>query len=1507
MAEIKNFSDHSATDGLSERGKLPISGKARRGNGKILRLKMAWAVWLVLIGVALIVSPLARAQDGGDPLPPEPNPAHPLRFTRLTSEDGLSTERIMAVVQDQQGFIWLGTWNGLYRYDGHALKLYEHDPADLNSLGENIINTLYVDRAGQLWIGLAGLGMDRFDRVGERFVHYNTNPVDPKMVISGPIVDIIEDHQGEMWFASSGGGLFRLNPQTGQIHNYRHNPADPHSINRDILRSLLVDRRGNLWIGTQYGGLDRLEFETGRFVHHLADPQDITSSYLMSMVEDASGDLWLAVYGEGLYRFNPQTGLVDRFVNNPTDPYSLSSNDLYKVYIDRAGVLWIGTAGGGLNRFEPETSRFYRFQNNPNDLFSLPLGTVTDIFEDRAGSLWLATDGGGTAIWHRPTAAFRHYTMASGLSAEVVRAIYQDTSGIVWIGTSGGLNRLDPQTGEISYFRHNPADPHSLTGDSIYAIFEDHTGGLWVGTFSGLNRLDRATGQFTRYRHDPANPHSLSDNAVYAITEDLLGHLWIGTVSGLNRFDHATGQFTVYWHDPDTSNSLSHNWIFSLYADDETGALWVGTNNGGLNRFELDKNRWTHYLADPANPQMLGDDRITAIYKDGTGVMWLATLNGVNRFDPASGKFTRYNRQNGLSADAVVGVLEDIQGYLWFSTYNGLSRFDPRTQTFENYNRADGLHNLEYGIFAYCRTQNGELWFGGRKGVDVVELDRLVKNQYVPPVVFTDFEINNRSVPVGDGSPLLQSITTAPALTLSYLDRVVTFEFAVLNFISPSKNQYRYQLEGFDQDWVQTTSERAFATYTNLDPGQYVFRVIGSNNDGVWNETGASLRFNIIAPWWQTWWFYTLAAATVLGLFAFVYQTKTNQLQAAKVAARQIKESEEKYRLLVENQTDLVVKVDLTGKFQFISPSYCKLFDKTEEELLGKSFVPLIHEDDRESTARAMKNLYVPPYTAYMEQRAMTKDGWRWLGWQDTAILDETGNITAIIGVGRDITERKQAEAQLHFQASLLRVVGQAVVATDAQGIITYFNQTAEALYGYPAAEMVGQTGKKLVADNYAAVAVDSAACLSRGESWTGEFYIRRRDGSTFPIQTSLSPIFDETGKLVGSISVSEDITRRKRIEEENVRQERLAAVGQLAAGVAHDFNNILTGMIGFADLLKHHSDVPASVHPHLTRIVEQGQRAARLTRQILDFSRQSVIEPQPLDLKIYLGETIHFIERTIPETIKIRFSFAPIDYTINADPASLQQIITNLAVNARDAMLQGGTLSFILSRQTIPPEGPFPNAEITAGEWVKLEVADTGSGIDPAALPYIFEPFFTTKAIGEGTGLGLAQVYGIMKQHQGSITVENRPGEGASFNLYFPALVIQVAGSGETAGTIIAGRGETILLVEDDSDVLQVTVSILETLNYRVVAVSNGKEALAAYRARRDQIALVLTDVMMPIMDGFTMAQALQTEAPHLKIILMSGYAHDTDLSLYPNIITRLQKPPGLQLLAQSLHEALR
>ena len=524
---------------------------------------------------------------------------------------------------------------------------------------------------------------------------------------------------------------------------------------------------------------------------------------------------------------------------------------------------------------------------------------------------------------------------------------------------------------------------------------------------------------------------------------------------------------------------------------------------------------------------------------------------------------------------------------------------------------------------------------------------------------------------------------------------------------------------------------------------------------------------------------------------------------------------------------------------------------------------------------------------------------------------DAANNPVKVIGVIADVTERKQAEAELRFHSQILQNMSEGVQLTRASDSkIVYANPTFARMFGYTPGELLGQHVSILNApdqEDPVATAAQIGRSVQEPGVWQGEIHNVRKDGTTFWCSATVTQFDHAQYGLVG-ISVYQDITRRKQLEEERVRQERLAAVGQLAAGIAHDFNNLLMTIMVNANLLESMPETTATMKPRLARIVQQSERAARLTRQILDFSRQSVLNRNPLDLKIYLSETLKFIERTIPETIQVRFTYAQEDYTIDADPTGLQQVITNLAVNARDAMPHGGMLQFDLSRTNVAADGPQPCAERKAGTWVRLAVSDTGTGIAPAVLPHIFEPFFTTKAVSQGTGLGLAQIYGIVQQHNGCITVDSQVGQGATFAIYFPALTTQTAVTGALAAPISRGGGETILLVEDEQLVLEGTQALLEMLNYRVLTARNGADALTVHRAHAGQVTLVLTDAVMPTLDGFGLAAALQAEAPSVKVLLMSGYAGVAELPLpaHPNITAWLQKPLQLHELAQGLRAVL-
>lgn len=628
---------------------------------------------------------------------------------------------------------------------------------------------------------------------------------------------------------------------------------------------------------------------------------------------------------------------------------------------------------------------------------------------------------------------------------------------------------------------------------------------------------------------------------------------------------------------------------------------------------------------------------------------------------------------------------------------------------------------------------------------------------------------------------------------------------------------------------------------------------------------------------------------------------------------RALRESEGMFKGFLNSAPDAIVVANAAGKIVLVNVQVERLFGYTQAELLGKSIDLLVPDRFRHKHIEHRSAFFSNPRpnstTVGRDLSALRKDGSEFPA-EISLSSYQMGDETMVIGSVRDITERKRAEEAIRQLNQAIEQSPVLVMVTDTDGVIQYVNPKFSQVTGFSAQEVIGKTPSVLKSGEHLPTFYrDLWNTIRAGREWRGEFHNRKKSGELYWEQASITGVKDQHGKITHYVAVKEDITQRKQLEQERVRQERLAAVGQLAAGIAHDFNNLLMTIIGNADLLKHRQDIPDHIKPKLTVIVQQSERAAQLTRQILDFSRQTVNEPQPLDLKVYLGETLRFIERTIPETIEVQFDFDDGNYVINADPTQLQQVITNLAVNARDAMPDGGVLTFDLSfmRQAEDQTPLCPN--LSPGDWVRLTVADTGKGIAPEILPHIFEPFFTTKQVGHGTGLGLAQIYGIVMQHNGCIDVDSQPHRGTTFFLYFPAVSSSVGTKNDAAETIPTGRGETILLVEDDQIVLEVTRIMLETLNYRVLMARNGKEALKLYRAKTDQVALVLTDAVMPVMDGFALASALQTEAPELPVMLISGYVKgslDAISELPRNITARLLKPLGVHQMAHALQDAL-
>lgn len=824
-----------------------------------------------------------------------------VKFNHITLEQGLSQTSVFSILQDHKGFMWFGTQDGLNKYDGYKFKVYQPNPENPDSINSNYITCMCEDKNGVLWIGTNSNGLNRFNRRQESFTHYRHIADNPASLSSDFIRDVCEDHLGVLWIGTADNGLNQLDKQKQVFIRYPYRENDPAGLSGSSVGVIYEDRAGVLWVGTLGGGLNRFDRETGTFHHFRADPFNsklLNSDFITAIFEDHSGEFWVGT-NNGLHLFDRKTGEAKRYLSNPDDPNTLTNNGIIRIYEDHSGVLWIGT-NYGLNQLNRRTEQFIRYLHDGGDPNSLSINYISSIYEDRSGILWIGTGGGGINKFDRQREKFITYRNIPGnpnsLSSSFVYSICEGKEGILWIGTNGGgLNRMQQknETSAFTAYRSIPNDSTSLSSDYILCLMADRNELLWIGTNGGgLNRFNPQDETFIRYVNIPDNPNSLSNNNVRALCEDQNGITWIGTFGGgLNRFDPKTETFNVYLNIPNDPTSLSHNTIRVIY-EDSSGILWLGTDGGGLNRFNSKTGQFTRYQTRSNDPTSLANDLVMSIHEDQKKNLWIGTSVGLNHLDRETGIFTHYTEKHGLPNNVIYGILEDARGHLWLSTNKGLSQFDPRGKTFKNYNVYDGLQSNEFNGNSCFKSRNGEMFFGGINGLSAFYPAEITHNTHVPPIVITDFLIFNKPVPIGPDFPLQRPITETKEITLSYKQQVFSFEFVALNYTLPEKNQYAYMMEGFDEDWNYTTSDKRFVSYTNLAPGKYVFRVKGSNNDGVWNKAGTSIQITITPPMWKTWWFQTLSALIILGLAIFFYKQRMKgishktRLQAVLQTAR---------------------------------------------------------------------------------------------------------------------------------------------------------------------------------------------------------------------------------------------------------------------------------------------------------------------------------------------------------------------------------------------------------------------------------------------------------------------------------------------------------------------------------------------------------------------------------------------------------------------------------------------
>ncbi len=807
-----------------------------------------------------------------------------LQFRNFTIDQGLSHSKVNCILQDHDGFIWFGTNEGLSRYDGYTFTIFQQDPENTASLSANLVRCMFQDREGYIWVGTEDGGLNRFNRSDETFSRFGAAGVDSCTLHGQNINDLVEDDDG------------------------------------------------HLWVGHEKG-LDRIDQKRQRVDHFfpLGDAgADQSGNDIMVLHLDRTGVLWVGANSSGLYAFDPPSQRFTRYRHRRGDKNSLSDNEIRSIHEDKEQNLWIGTNSGRLNLFDRRNQWFYAWHpgvENPEST------TIRALLDDGRGNLWIGNRS-GLYCMNQKTRQITGYAHdpnnPRSLVQNSVQAIFQDAKGDLWIGTRGGISFLNTNNQPFIHYRAEVSNRHCLNTQDVYPILEDREGDLWFGTESGgLNHLDRGSGLFTYYTFEYGNPKSLSVNNIKALCQDSQGDLWIGTFNGgLNLMRRGTHHFIHYMHNPGDSASLAIDNVLSLLEDDQ-GYLWIGTYGGGLDRFNRKNPEFVHLLKpyhgegfhtihclirdrrgniwmganqakigrlDPNNGAfksyaLNASDKnieVKSLLEDEHGKIWIGTVGaGLFCLDTANDSLKLYTSRDGLPSNIIHGILQDEMGALWLSTSNGLCRFDAEKKRVKCYYKENGLQSNQFNYGSALKTRAGELFFGGINGATAFYPQNLEENHYIPPVVITGFQIFNRRIKISQApSVLTKVITQTHDLALSYKHTVFSFEFAALNYAISEQNQYAYMMEGFDKEW-NLVGTRRFATYTNLNPGAYVFRVKAANNDGIWNEHGTAIRITISTPFWQTTWFKIMLLLVAVGIirhYIFYFRQKRDLLKTKSLA-----------------------------------------------------------------------------------------------------------------------------------------------------------------------------------------------------------------------------------------------------------------------------------------------------------------------------------------------------------------------------------------------------------------------------------------------------------------------------------------------------------------------------------------------------------------------------------------------------------------------------------------------
>jgi len=1414
-------------------------------------------------------------------------PPRSLRFERLSVEHGLVQESVLAIAQDKQGFIWLGTQAGLTRYDGYRTITYKSAVSDPRSLADNWVRVLHLDRSGQLWVGTDG-GLDRYDAGTKSFTHFLPAESAQRGNGNRHVRAIADDGLGGLWVASAD-GLHHLDPASRRFTSWHHDPADAGSLANDQVNALARDAAGRLWVGTA-AGLDMLAPGASRFKHYAVGPAgDSKSNAVAALQVDGAQTLWVGTM-TGLEQWRlpgaePQRRRLG--VREGLKP-GVSITTLYE---DADANLWAGSQADGLMRWLPAENRLVQYRHQPSDPHSVADNQISALFRDRVGTFWVGTWNDGASRVDMGSGGFarivRQADTPNALSDNKIRAIVPDGRGKLWLGSSAGLNRYDPQSGESEVWRHDPLRANSLSDDQVSALWRENSGDLWIGGRAGINHLNLATGAIRALsfvRGDPAS------DTIRNIVGDRAGVLWIASRGGLHRLDPRTMEVRTFRHDPSDSASLADNVVRPIL-EDRGGRLWIGTFNG-LDLLDRKSGRFRHFRRDPADPSSLSHDEVHYLHEDAHGAIWVGTAAGLNRMEIAADgavRFRRYLRKDGIADDAIASILPDDLGNLWLSTNSGLSRLDIGTGMVRNYGGADGTIEGAYFDGAALRTPDGTLYFGGFNGITAFAPPEVRENSVAPTVAITDFQIFNKSLKPGQGEHpdvLKTAIEHTAALTLPEADSVFSLEFAALHYAAPQRNRFAYQLQGFDEDWVVTDATKRFATYTNLDAGKYVFRVKAANKDGIWNDNAATLEITIEPPFWKTWWFRGLMALLALGGGYAIYH----------VRVRSLRRQQQRLEQLVGSRTAEVEHKN-------------EQLQQQKQELEQRRL-----EAEAQRAEAEQRRLDAERQTAEVEQAHRNISVLSELGREMSATLDMETTMRAlyrhvhhlmdaqIFGIGFVREDEGVIDfpfaieggvRALPYQRRLDRPNQLAVwCLTRRQPIL--INDFEAEYRGYYLDDAGVEPDAHAVREDTAATGTAHSmmyAPLVVGDKVVGLLCVQSTERNSYQrihmemLQTLASHAAAglENARANRALRDNEERLRiAKRKAEDATRQK-----SEFLANMSHEMRTPLAGVIGMLGFALRDARLADNTREQILRGQANAQSLLSIINDLLDFSKIEAgklsIENIDFSLSAAVENVVSlFEEQASAHSVGFKLEFGEgLPQFVVGDPTRLRQVLVNLVGNAFKFTQQGEVRMRV---DRMPHEGTFNR--------IRFTVADTGIGIEADAIPRLFQKFeqadaSTTRRYG-GTGLGLAICRQLVELMGGDIHAVSAPGQGSTFmfevplaNGVAPPLVPHVPREPHSH--------QLKVLCAEDFPTNQIIIRMmLEDLGHKVDIAANG--ALAVKACSLTRYDLILMDGRMPEMDGASATRLIRsggTEAApvrdqELMIIALTANASEEDRSRY-------------------------